>query len=428
MINNDQIESISVISTGSSSSYNSNTSTSSTGSSSSSSSSCSSHMSTSTPTNNSSHNSSANTSLSLSTTMSPSTSYRPTNNTSVDQISNDFNNIMSDLTNVCSTLNILAKQIDQIVSKIDDKFTSILEGLNNQQQQQNQNLLIQMNHKPNHQSRYNNGQAELIKDFKKQNDKNISLIQNTVKQNTKNYETVEALRTSRSSSNNKGTFSTFNLMGAQPTHHHQHTSKEDKLHQCKNVSNIAVCNINPEPKLKSKLNNNECMLMNIMKSNKDYETLNGKLENTRSLSDRRGPPKVASTEKSESYHRFNTFDQEINPIRTRNKLEFWSPTNIKTNNYRNYEETTPAVSLNDSSSLVRRCTRSKSQPAFNKDQITEAIQIQPKNVCPIIQNGSFNNAGFNQNSMFEFKTKNEPISRSKLISLVKIYFFLLLII
>lgn len=333
-------------------------------------------------------------------------------NSSIDQISTDFHNIMSDLTNVCSTLNILAKQIDQVVSKIDDKFTNILEGLNNQQQNNYQGY--------NHQTNVTTTQqAEIIKDFQKQNNKNISLIQNTVKQNSKNYEAIEALRSSRANTstcnNRHGNFSTFNVMGAQPTNnHHQESTlvKEDlvqnKLNQCKNVSNIAVCNINPERKQKSKLNNNECMLMNIIKNNKDYENLNGKSDNTRSLSDRRGGPKIAHTEKSESYHRFNTFEQDINPsaIRTRNKLEFWSPTNIKSNNYRNYEE------ASDNSSLLRRCTRSKSQPAFNKEQTNEPNDVQ-KNVCPIIQNSTFA-PGFNQNSMFDFKTKNEALSRSKL--------------
>lgn len=131
MINNDQIESLSVISTGSNSSYNSSASSSST---SSTSSSCSSsQMSNSTPMNCSSQSNSPNSSLSLSTATSPVSGnyYRNValNTANYEQISYDFSSIMGDLTNVCGTLNILAKQIDQIVHKIDDKFKFMLDGL-----------------------------------------------------------------------------------------------------------------------------------------------------------------------------------------------------------------------------------------------------------------------------------------------------------
>lgn len=118
MITNDQIESISVISSGSS--YSSSSSNSST------SSSCSSQLS-STPTNLSNGISSGNSSLSLSSSTSPSQAQINTAN--YEQIAFDFNTIMGDLTSVCGTLSILSKQIDKIVHRIDDKFTVILEGL-----------------------------------------------------------------------------------------------------------------------------------------------------------------------------------------------------------------------------------------------------------------------------------------------------------
>ncbi len=136
--------------------------------------------------------------------------------------------------------------------------------------------------------------SEIIKDYKKLNDANMTLVQNTVKQNAKNYEKIDQLKQQQRPTRapNNCIYSSVNHVGTKSP----------------------SCDDNLQPQqLKPKVSktSNECVLMSMMQSEKarvvDYEHVTSGHGNAtgRSASERKVCSKNAS-EKSESYHRFNS--------------------------------------------------------------------------------------------------------------------------
>ena len=317
---NEQIESISVISTSSSSSQISSSSSSSSGSTSSSksssTSSCSSGSSppsslltssSSTP-KNCSMNSSMNSSLSMS--LPPNKGHQQDSALQVEQIAYDFGNIMSDLTNVCGTLHLLAKQIDHIVHKIDDKFTFIIENLNKQ-----------------------NSHAKAATNCKNPT--------------TNTYETINSLQ--QLNSLNKAKINEAVKMSCKVSNH---------IDTLKNKNHVYTLNYtSPKPMAPTSVLNRSLP--------KQSDGCNSSLRpyNSRSLSDR------IVIVKSNQDRADRGDDQHGNFSFQNNKFEFCTAESDRCKRTENYETINYSMSSAEKTSSLKRCTRSKSQPAFPKEQI-----------------------------------------------------------
>ena len=325
---NEQIESISVISTSSSSSQISSSSSSS-GSSSSSKSSTSSCSSGSSPPSslltsssstpkNCSMNSSLNSSLSLSMSNKSHQQQQPDSSFQVEQIAYDFGNIMSDLTNVCGTLHILAKQIDHIVHKIDDKFTFIIENLNKQSSSHNGFS----SHAKAGNSCKNPSTYETINSLQQLNSLNKAKITEAVKVSGKVSTHIDTLK-------NKNHVYTLNYAATKP------------------VAAASVLNRSLPKQLQSSdgCHNNSSL--------RPY--------NSRSLSDRIVIVKSGNQDRSD--------DQLGNFSFQNNKFEFCTAESEKCKRATENYETINYSSGAEKTSSLKRCTRSKSQPAFPKEQI-----------------------------------------------------------
>lgn len=307
-----------------------------------------------------------------------------------------------------------------------------------------------------------NNPIDMIKDLKKLNDRNMSLVHNTVEQNCKHLDTLKQHQRAAQQQQVPNTAAKAciyancsNLAGSA-----QELSKsvEKSALQCKNIASIAVVGNNssnsgktcPMNNSNNKPSNNEAVLMNMVHKSE--------AEQGRSLStiEKKSAIKQAcqytNDTKSESYqHRYNTLDQQQPEgfgQNQRNRYEYWSQQNNKAKNLnacqRNYEAAQKFLASQqqqqhhqqmEQTSSLRRCTRSKSQPAFNKapleqqqEQNPELNQHHPhKNVCSIINNNSSFGANvaaagpFTQHSMFDFKTKDDSliIAKSKLFDQTK---------
>jgi len=158
---------------------------------------------------------------------------------------------------------------------------------------QNNNISNNGDHEPSLSTTY--APSEIIKDYKKLNDANMTLVQNTVKQNAKNYEKIDQLKQQQqrpTRNPNNCIYSSVNHVGTKSP------SCDDNLQP-------------QQSKPKVSKTSNECVLMSMMQSEKarvmDYEPVTSGHGNAtgRSVSDRKVCSKNAS-EKSESYHRFNS--------------------------------------------------------------------------------------------------------------------------
>ena len=325
-------------------------------------------------------------------------------------------------------------------------------------------MLKQQHKQHNVNNATNNNPIDMIKDLKKLNERNMSLVHNTVEQNCKHLDTLKQHQRAAQQQQVPNTAAKAciyancsNLAGSA-----QELSKsvEKSALQCKNIASIAVVGTNSNstktcPMNTNKLSNgnNEAVVMNMVnKSEADQSRSMSTIENK---SANKQACQYANDAKSESYqYRYNTLDQqqpESFGQNQRNRYEYWSQQNNKAKNLnacqRNYEaaqkflasqqqQHQQQMSTNvEQTSSLRRCTRSKSQPAFNKapseqqqEQNPEHNQHHPhKNVCSIINNNSSFGANvatagpFTQHSMFDFKTKDDSliIAKSKFFFLTK---------
>ncbi len=169
-----------------------------------------------------------------------------------------------------------------------------------------------------------NTHSEVVKDYKKLNDVNMTLIENTVKQNTKNYENIDQLKRLTRTINNNCIYSTVNQIGITKSS----GGDENLPHQTTKQQNHADNNVKllQQSAVKTSCSkiNSENVLMNMMQSDNakvlNYESFGSVQNNTtgRSASERKVCSKNGN-EKSDSYHRFNTLNSLENADKPLNK-------------------------------------------------------------------------------------------------------------
>lgn len=300
----------------------------------------------------------------------------------------------------------------------------------------------------------NNNPIDMIKDLKKLNDCNMSLIHNTVEQNCKHLDTLKQHQRAAQQQQVPNTVAKAciyaNCSTLAGSAQELSKSVEKSAIQCKNIASIAVVGSNSSAKTcsmnsnnKPSNGNNEAALMNMLnKSGTDQGRSMSTIE--KKSANNKQACQYTNDTKSESYqHRYNTLDQQQPEgfgQNQRNRYEYWSQHNNKAKNLnacqRNYEAAQKFLASQqqqqdqqqmEQTSSLRRCTRSKSQPAFNKAPIEQQQEQNPelnqhyphKNVCSIINNNSSFGANiaaagpFTQHSMFDFKTKDDSLIITK---------------